>query len=67
MRTLLGHHPRSFVNLPFISPASPACTHGSFANFPRTFVQYGDAERLETEIDQLVVGLKTDGVPTEVE
>lgn len=30
-------------------------------------MHFGDAERLETEIEKLIEGLERDGVPTEVE
>lgn len=39
---------------------------GSFQDFPPTFIHYGDAERLQKEIEYLIVGMKRDGVPTEV-
>lgn len=35
--------------------------------FPKTFVHYGDAERLQKEIEHLVSGMKRDGVELEVE
>lgn len=65
--SLLGHHDRTFVNNPYISPASQLGPHGSFHNFPPTFVHYGDAERLQQEIENLVRGMKRDDVPVEVE
>lgn len=64
---LLGHHPREFVSDPYISPASQLGPAGSFADFPPTFIHYGDAERLQKEIEHLIFGMKRDGVPTEVE
>lgn len=61
--SLLGDKPHSELSSPYISPASQVGPQGSFDQFPPTFVHYGDAERLEDEIDSLVEGLKRDGVP----
>ncbi|BGP02610.1 hypothetical protein NBRC10513v2_003712 [Rhodotorula toruloides] len=60
--SLLGNKPHSFLTSPYISPASQLGPHGSFADFPPTFIHYGDAERLEEEIDSLVRGMKRDRV-----
>ncbi|GAA5845965.1 hypothetical protein JCM9279_004739 [Rhodotorula babjevae] len=61
--SLLGTKPHSELSSPYISPASQLGPQGSFDRFPPTFVHYGDAERLEDEIDSLVEGLKRDQVP----
>ncbi|GAA5932973.1 hypothetical protein JCM1841_003858 [Sporobolomyces salmonicolor] len=65
--SLLGDKPHSFLSSPYVSPASQLGTHGSFADFPSTFVHYGDAERLEEEIESLIRGMNRDGVPLEAE
>lgn len=52
---------------PYISPASQLGPAGCFDHFPPTFIHYGDAERLQKEIEHLIFGMKRDGVPTEVE
>ncbi|GAA5860395.1 hypothetical protein JCM1840_000246 [Sporobolomyces johnsonii] len=65
--SLLGDKPHSFLSSPYISPASQLGPHGSFADFPPTFVHYGDAERLEEEIESLIRGMKRDNVPLEAE
>ncbi|GAA5977625.1 hypothetical protein JCM11641_006879 [Rhodosporidiobolus odoratus] len=61
--SLLGDKPHSYLSSPYISPASQLGPHGSFADFPPSFIHYGDAERLEEEIESLVRGMKRDGVP----
>lgn len=65
--SLLGTKPHSYLTSPYVSPASQLGTHGSFDGFPPAFVHYGDAERLEQEIESLINGLQRDGVPTVVE
>ncbi|GAA6002261.1 alpha/beta hydrolase [Rhodotorula paludigena] len=60
--SLLGDKPHSYLSSPYISPASQLGPHGAFDHFPPTFVHYGDAERLEEEIESLVRGMKRDGV-----
>lgn len=52
---------------PYISPASQLGAVGSFEGFPPTFIHYGDAERLQMEIEVLAKAMPRDGVPTEVE
>ena len=64
---LLGHHPREYVTDPYISPASQLGAIGSFEGFPPTFIHYGDAERLQKEIEVLAKAMPRDGVETEVE
>ncbi|GAA6002369.1 hypothetical protein JCM10207_001085 [Rhodosporidiobolus poonsookiae] len=61
--SLLGEKPHSYLSSPYISPASQLGPHGSFDHFPPCFVHYGDAERLQEEIESLIRGLKRDGVP----
>ncbi|BGP16013.1 hypothetical protein JCM10213_005436 [Rhodosporidiobolus nylandii] len=61
--SLLGDKPHSYLSSVYISPASQLGPHGCFADFPPTFIHYGDAERLEEEIESLVRGMKRDGVP----
>ncbi|GAA5916578.1 hypothetical protein JCM6882_002548 [Rhodosporidiobolus microsporus] len=61
--SLLGSKPHSFLSSPYLSPASQLGPHGSFASFPPAFIHYGDAERLEEEIESLIRGMKRDGVP----
>ncbi|BGP39945.1 hypothetical protein JCM10450v2_003925 [Rhodotorula kratochvilovae] len=61
--SLLGTKPHSELASPYISPASQLGPHGSFDGFPPSFVHYGDAERLEEEIESLVRGLRRDKVP----
>lgn len=67
VNTFLGSHHPSFVDNPYISPASPIGTHGYFNGFPPSFIHYGDAERLEAEIDTLVNGFRRDGVVLDLE
>ncbi|GAA5824203.1 hypothetical protein JCM11251_001565 [Rhodosporidiobolus azoricus] len=61
--SLLGSKPHSYLTSPYISPASQLGPHGCFNAFPPSFIHYGDAERLEEEIESLVRGMKRDGVP----
>ncbi|GAA5928477.1 uncharacterized protein JCM15063_003889 [Sporobolomyces koalae] len=65
--SLLGTKPHSELSSPYISPASQLGPHGSFDGFSPTFIHYGDAERLEAEIESLVKGMTRDGVPLVVE
>ncbi|GAA6027303.1 hypothetical protein JCM8097_002575 [Rhodosporidiobolus ruineniae] len=61
--SLLGEKPHSYLSSPYISPASQLGPHGSFDHFPPAFIHYGDAERLEEEIESLVRGMRRDKVP----
>jgi hypothetical protein len=65
--SLLGSKPHSYLFSPYISPATQLGPVGNFDEFPPTFIHYGDAERLEEEIDSLVRGMKRDGVDVDVE
>lgn len=65
--SLLGSKPHSYIFSPYISPATQLGPVGNFTDFPPTFVHYGDAERLEEEIDSLVRGMTRDGVQLDVE
>ncbi|GAA6063487.1 hypothetical protein JCM10212_001003 [Sporobolomyces blumeae] len=65
--SLLGNKPHSFLSSPYLSPASQLGTHGSFTDFPPSFIHFGDAERLEDEIESLIKGMTRDGVPLDVE
>lgn len=65
--SLLGTKPHSFLTSPYISPASQLGPQGSFANFSPAFIHYGDAERLEAEIESLIKGMTRDEVPLLVE
>ncbi|ORY88380.1 alpha/beta hydrolase fold-domain-containing protein [Leucosporidium creatinivorum] len=53
-----GHRPQSFLRHPYISPPASPVPDGSFKSIPPVFVQYGDAERLEESIVQLVAALR---------
>jgi acetyl esterase/lipase len=55
------------VTSPYISLPSQLGIQGFFIGFPPTFIHYGDAERLEKEIEMLVLGMKRDGVRVESE
>ncbi|GAA5981776.1 hypothetical protein JCM10908_004605 [Rhodotorula pacifica] len=65
--SLLGSKPHDYLASPYISPASALGPHGSFDEFPPTFIHYGDAERLIDEIEALVCGMKRDRVEVDVE
>ncbi|GAA5851334.1 hypothetical protein JCM8547_004211 [Rhodosporidiobolus lusitaniae] len=65
--SLLGSKPHSYLSSPYISPASQLGPHGSFTSFPPSFIHYGDAERLEEEIESLIRGMKRDGVDLDFE
>lgn len=66
--SLLGpNRDHSSLRDPYISPAASPIPHGSFHSFPPTFLHYGDAERLEPEIDRLARAMRRDGVAVSVE
>lgn len=65
--SLLGNKPHEYLSSPYLSPASSFGPHGSFDEFPPTFIHYGDAERLIDEIEALVCGMKRDRVDLDVE
>lgn len=65
--SLLGSKPHSYLSSPYISPASQLGTQGSFAEFSPAFIHYGDAERLEAEIESLIKGMTRDEVPLVIE
>ena len=68
VRSLLGpHRDHSSLRNPYISPAAVPIPQDSFNDFPRTFIHYGDAERLEEEIDSLVRAMAKDSVALTVE
>ncbi|ORY61045.1 Alpha/Beta hydrolase protein [Leucosporidium creatinivorum] len=68
VQSFLGaHRPHSFLRHPYISPSATPVPDESFKSFPPVFVQYGDAERLEEEIDQLVAAVRQVEASVEVE
>lgn len=67
IQSLLGHHPREFVSDPYVSPANQLGPQGRFIGYPPTFVHYGDAERLQKEVEMLCEGMRRDGVELEIE
>lgn len=64
VETLLGNKDPSFVHNVYISPTSIKNKHqaGLFNGFPPIYLSYGDAERLQEEIEDLIFMLQRDHV-----
>ncbi|GAA99086.1 uncharacterized protein L969DRAFT_94268 [Mixia osmundae IAM 14324] len=66
---LRGTKPREYLNSLYISPGRPALqvTEAAFKGFPRTFINYGEAEILYEEIRVLIERMRLGGVELEID